>query len=156
MTTPSTPEGYHSLTPYLAIEGASRAIEFYRQAFGATELFRFATPDGRIGHAELAIGDSRIMLSDGCSGEGGLAHPRFGAAVPVGLYLYVDDVDAVFARALQAGATAVRPVQDQFYGDRSGTLADPFGHVWFVATHVEDVAPEEFERRAEALHRQDG
>lgn len=141
------PEGQHSLTPYLYVSNAREAIEFYKQAFGAVELYRMDGPNGTVGHAELQIGDSRIMLAD--------EHPEMGARSPktVGgtassLLLYVENVDQVVARAVQAGATIVRPVADQFYGDRSGGIRDPAGHSWFIATHVEDVAPEEMERRA--------
>jgi len=143
------PEGYHSITPYLIVRGGARAIAFYEQAFGARELFRMMRPDGRVGHAELEIGDSRMMLAD--------EHPEIGArspqsigGSPVTIHLYVDDVDATVARALSAGATLRRPVADQFYGDRNGSVADPFGHLWFVATHQEDVSAEELYRRAAA------
>lgn len=142
------PEGYHSVTPYLSIAGAARAIEFYRQAFGAEELFRFPMPDGTIAHAEIQIGDTRISLADD-NPDGGLLSPQ--ASSPVGLLLYVEDVDSVFPQAIAAGATVMRPLADQFYGDRSGTLRDPFGHVWFVATHIEDVPEEELEKRATEL-----
>ncbi len=141
------PEGYHSVTPYLVVKGAVRAIEFYEKAFGARQLFRMMGPDGRVGHAELEIGDSRVMLAD--------EHPEIGArspqsigGSPVTIHLYVEDVDATVARALSAGAQLTRPVADQFYGDRNGGLTDPFGHVWFVATHKEDVPADELERRA--------
>lgn len=141
------PEGYHSVTPYLVVKGAVRAIEFYEKAFGARQLFRMMGPDGRVGHAELEIGDSRLMLAD--------EHPEIGArspqsigGSPVTIHLYVEDVDATVARALTAGAQLTRPVADQFYGDRNGGLTDPFGHVWFVATHKEDVPADELERRA--------
>jgi PhnB protein len=149
MATKPIPEGYRTATPYLIIKGAADAIAFYKRAFGATELLRMADPQGRVGHAEIKIGDSVIMLAD--------EHPAMGYRGPrslggssVSILLYLEDVDAVFERALKAGAKAQRPVADQFYGDRSGTLEDPFGHVWTVATHVEDVAPEEMKRRAEA------
>jgi PhnB protein len=145
------PEGYHSVTPYLVVNGASRAIEFYARAFGACELFRMSEPGGRVGHAELQVGDSRIMLADE-SPESGARGPQTIGGSPVTLLLYVPDVDATVERAVAAGAKLVRPVADQFYGDRSGGLTDPFGHVWFVATHVEDVPPEEMERRARAKH----
>ncbi len=142
------PEGYHSVTPYLIIRGAAKALEFYEQAFGATELFRLESPDGRIGHAEIKIGDSPIMLAD--------EHPEIGAKSPeayggsaVSLMLYVEDVDSLFAQAVEAGAIVERPLANQFYGDRTGGLKDPFGHIWYVATHIEDVSPEEMARRAE-------
>lgn len=147
------PEGYHSVTPYLGIDGAAAAIDFYVRAFGATEGFRLVAPDGKIGHAEIRIGDSTLMLADACA-DSPLRPPGALGGASVGLHLYVEDVDALFAQAVAAGARVVRPVQDQFYGDRSGTLADPFGHVWFLATHREDVAPEEISRRAEALFHQ--
>jgi PhnB protein len=149
MATKPIPDGYRTATPYLIIKGAADAIEFYKRAFGATELLRMADPQGRVGHAEIKIGDSVIMLAD--------EHPAMGYRGPrslggssVSILLYLEDVDGVFERAVKAGATAQRPVADQFYGDRSGTLEDPFGHVWTVATHVEDVPPEEMQRRAEA------
>ncbi len=149
MATKPIPEGYRTVTPYLIVKGAAEAIEFYKRAFGATELLRMADPHGRVGHAEIKIGDSVIMLAD--------EHPAMGYRGPrslggssVSILLYLEDVDAVFERALEAGAKAQRPVANQFYGDRTGTLEDPFGHVWTVATHVEDVPPEEMRRRAEA------
>ena len=144
------PEGYRSVTPYLSIQGAAEAIEFYKRAFGATELLRLVAPDGTIGHAEIKIGDSAIMLADPCE-EGAFRSPQSLGGSSVGLHLYVEDVDAQFAQAIRAGAKEVEPVQDKFYGDRTGTLKDPFGHVWFLATHKEDVTPEEIGRRAEAL-----
>jgi PhnB protein len=144
------PDGYHSVTPYLMIKGASDAIEFYKRAFGASELFRLAAPGGQIGHAEIKIGDSSIMLADPCE-EGAFRNPRSLGGSSVGLHVYVEDVDAQFAQAVSAGAKVVKPVQDQFYGDRTGTLEDPFGHIWFLATHKEDLAPDEINRRAEAL-----
>jgi PhnB protein len=141
------PEGYHTLTPYLIVKGAAAALEFYAKALGAQELFRMADPSGKVGHAEMKIGDSPFMLADEFPEMGAVAPPA-GGGHSVSFLVYVPDVDAAFARALAAGAKAVRPVQDQFYGDRSGTLEDPFGHQWTLATHVEDVSPEEMERRA--------
>lgn len=146
MTSP-IPAGYHSLTPYLIVDGGARAIEFYKQAFGATELMRLPGPGGKIGHAELKIGDSMLMLADeypemNCRG------PHHVGGTPVSLVLYVPDVDAVVARAVAAGAKLVRPVADQFYGDRTGTLEDPFGHSWNVHTHVRDVSQAEMEKAA--------
>lgn len=145
------PEGYHSVTPYLSIKGAAAAIDYYKEVFGATELFRMAAPDGKIGHAEIKIGNSPIMLADEHP-EMEFVSPQTLGGTPVGLMIYVDDVDTMFKQAISRGAKEIKPLQDQFYGDRSGTLRDPFGHVWTVATHVEDVAPEEMERRAAAAH----
>ena len=144
------PEGYHTATPYLIIEGASDAIEFYKQAFGATELFRLAMPDGKIGHAEIKIGDSPIMLADAYP-DMGYKGPKSLGGSPVSLMIYVEDVDTVFKRAVDAGATVKEAVSDKFYGDRMGTLIDPFGHVWHVSTHKEDVSVAEMEKRAAAL-----
>ncbi len=147
------PDGYHAVTPYLIVKDASRAIEFYKKAFGATELMRMTGTDGRIGHAEIRIGDSPVMLAD--------EHPDFGAkspqtigGSPITMMLYVEDVDATVERAVAAGATLTRPVADQFYGDRTGGVTDPFGHVWYVGTHREDVPAEEMERRWAAAQRQ--
>ena len=144
------PEGYHAVTPYLIIKDAAKAIEFYKNVFGATEVFRMDGPGGKVGHAELQIGDSRIMLAD--------EHPEMGyrsattiGASPISLYVYLPDCDDVVKRAVAAGADLKKPVQDQFYGDRSGTIHDPFGHVWTVATHVEDVSKEELEERMKKL-----
>jgi PhnB protein len=142
------PEGYPRLTPYLCVDGAARAIEFYTAVLGATEKMRMPGPDGRIGHAELTIGDSLIMLADEYPDMGFLSPGRIGGT-PVTLHLYVGDVDAVFEKALAAGAKALRPVENQFYGDRSGQFEDLFGHRWNVATHVEDVDPKDMARRAE-------
>lgn len=142
------PEGYASVTPYMTISGAAQAIDFYKQAFGAEELMRMTGPDGRIGHAEIRIGDSRIMVSDEYPDMGCRAPDR-ATGTPVAIMLYVDNVDAVVDRAVAAGATAERPVADMFYGDRMGTIIDPFGHRWHVGTHIEDVSPDELERRAQ-------
>lgn len=155
MSVQSIPDGYHSLTPYLIVDGATRALDFYAKAFGATELMRMPGPDGKIGHAELQVGNSRFMLADECPEMGASAPGRLGGT-PVHLLLYVPDCDHVFARALAAGGREQRPMRDQFYGDRSGTLIDPFGHSWTVATHVEDVPPDEMERRAAAAMQQHG
>ena len=155
MTVKAIPDGYHSVTPYLSIRGASQALEFYQRAFNATELFRLVAPSGEIGHAEIRIGDSAIMLADPCE-EGSFRHPQSLGGSSVGLHLYVEDVDALFAQAVAAGAKTIRAVQDQFYGDRTGTLEDPFGHVWFLATHKEELTPEEINQRAQALFRQRG
>ena len=138
------PEGYHTLTTYLTVDNASDAIDFYKRAFGAEELFRMPAPGGRVGHAEMRIGDSIFMLADESPDHGARA-PQ--GSSPVHLMIYCEDVDKVFKRSLAAGGKELRPLQNQFYGDRSGTLADPFGHQWTVATHVEDVPPEEMQRR---------
>jgi PhnB protein len=138
------PEGYHSLTPYLIVKGAAKALEFYAKAFGARELFRMPMPDGRVGHAEMQIGDSRFMLADEFPERD--VHAPSGPS-PVSLAFYCEDVDAMWKRAIGAGGREQRPLANQFYGDRTGTLVDPFGHVWSIATHVEDVAPDEMERR---------
>ena len=140
------PSGYHSVTPYLIVNDAARAIGFYQRAFGATELFRLGGPDGKIGHAEIKIGNSPIMLADELP-DGGYRGPQSIGGTPVSLMIYVEDVDRMFAQAVAAGAKEQRPVQDQFYGDRCGTLIDPFGHVWTIATHIEDVSPEEIDKR---------
>jgi PhnB protein len=153
MPVKAIPEGYHTVTPYLIVKGAARAIDFYKKAFGARELMRLAGPDGRIGHAEIQIGDSPVMLADEHP-EAGYLSPQSGGKSGVSLCLYVEDVDALATQAVAAGATVRRPVQDQFYGDRSGTFADPFGHVWTIATHKEDVSPEEVHRRFEATMKQ--
>jgi PhnB protein len=141
-----TPDGYHSVTPYLSVKGASAAIEFYRKAFGAEELFRMPMPDGLVGHAELQIGDSRLMLADEMP-ESVAKSPRTFGGTTAGFNVYVPDVDARLKKAVDAGAKVLRPATDQFYGDRSATVEDPFGHVWTIATHVEDVSPEEMARR---------
>ncbi|HSU59605.1 MAG TPA: VOC family protein [Bryobacteraceae bacterium] len=141
------PPGYHTVTPYLVLNDASRAIEFYKQAFGAQELARMGAPDGKIGHAEIKIGDSIIMVSDEMMGN---RSPQSLGGSAVSLFLYVDDVDSVFNRAVKAGAKSDMPPSDMFWGDRYGKLTDPFGHLWGLATHVEDVAPEEMEKRAKA------
>jgi PhnB protein len=143
------PEGYSTVTPYLIIRGASDAIDFYKRAFGAIEIMRFAAPDGKVGHAEIQIGGSRVMLADEHP-DRGYRSPESSGGSGSGIMLYLDEVDEVFSRALQAGAKVREPVKDQFYGDRSGTLVDPFGYWWTVATHIEDVSPEEMQRRMEA------
>jgi PhnB protein len=146
------PEGYHTATPYLIVSDAASAIDFYKKAFGATELMRMTQPDGRIGHAEIKIGDSPIMLADEFPEIGARSPQRFGGS-PVSILLYVEDVDALFSQAVAAGGKVLRPVKDQFYGDRSGGVTDPFGHVWYIATHKEDVAPEEMHKRAAAARK---
>jgi len=147
------PEGYHSITPYLIIKGAAGAIDYYKKVFGAKERMRMDGPGGTIGHAELEIGDSVIMLADE-SLEMGHRSPKTLGGSPVSIALYVENVDAVFKRGLDAGGKQVRPVENQFYGDRMGSLEDPFGHVWSVGTHVEDVAPAEMQRRAAEMAKQ--
>ncbi len=145
------PEGYHTITPYLIIKDAARAIEFYKEAFGAAEGCQpFKDPNGKIMHAELTLGDSRFMLADEFP-EMGAKSPKTIGGSAVGLALYVEDVDKVVNQAVAAGAKMVRPVQDQFYGDRSGQVEDPFGHKWTVSTHIEDVSPEEMHKRAAAM-----
>jgi len=143
------PDGYRTISPYLCVDGAEQAIAFYTEAFGAKERGRMQSPDGKIAHAELEIGDSVVMLSD--------AFPQFATKTPTELggtstsiMMYVEDVDAVVKQALGAGASLEREVEDQFWGDRFGAVTDPFGHVWSIATHVEDVSPEEMAKRAEA------
>ena len=143
------PEGYHTVTPYLSVDGAAAAIEFYKSAFGAKELFRMTDEGGRVGHAELQIGDSRLMLADEYP-EMSFRGPKFLGGTPVMLHLYVDDVDTWFARAVAAGARVSRPVRDEFYGDRTGSVEDPFGHRWSLATHVRDVSEEEMKQHAGA------
>ena len=144
------PDGYHTATPYLIIREAARALDFYKAAFGAVELFRMPMPDGKIGHAEILIGDSHIMLADECP-ESGARSPQALGGTSVSLMLYVENSDALTEQAVAAGATVVRPIQNQFYGDRSATLTDPFGHQWTIATHIEDVSPEEIDRRLAAM-----
>jgi PhnB protein len=144
------PEGYPRVMPYLCVDGASAAIDFYSAVFGATERMRMPTPDGKVAHAELQFGDSVVALSDEYPELGARSPTAFGGS-PVTMSIYVEDVDAVFERALKAGAKALRPVEDQFYGDRSGQFEDPFGHRWSVGTHVEDVSPEEMAKRAQAM-----
>jgi PhnB protein len=144
------PEGSGAPTPYLTVSNGAAAIEFYKKVFGAEELMRMAEPDGRVGHAELKIGNGIIMVSDEYP-EIGVLSPKTVGGSPVAIHLYVEDVDAVFERALAAGASVLRPIEDQFYGDRAGKFADPFGHLWFCATHTEDVSPEEIARRAKAM-----
>jgi PhnB protein len=147
------PEGYHSVTPYLIVRGGADAIEFYKKAFGAVELFRFPSPDGKIGHAEIKVGNSPIMLADEFP-DMGYKGPQSLGGSPVSLMIYVDDVDTVFQQAVDAGATVKEALQDKFYGDRMGTVIDPFGHRWHLATHKEDVSVEEMQRRAQAAHGQ--
>jgi PhnB protein len=149
------PEGYHTLTPYLVVKGAAAALDFYAKALGAKELVRMADPSGKVGHAEMKIGDSHFMLADEHPEVGAVAPPATGGRYATFL-VYVPDVDAVFKRAIAAGATEVRPVDLQFYGDRTGRLRDPFGHEWMLATHVEDVPPDEMKRRMRERVKQAG
>ena len=151
-TVNAIPEGNHTVTPYLSIKGAGEAIAFYKKAFGAEELVRMPMPDGSVAHAELQIGDSRLMLADeNMMGDAVSKSPRALGSTTTGICLYVPDVDTLFERAVAAGAKTKRPLANQFYGDRSGVLEDPFGHIWTVATHVEDVSPDEMNRRMAAL-----
>jgi PhnB protein len=144
------PDGYHTVTPYLIINGAAAALDFYKKAFNAKELFRFGDPSGKIMHAEIKIGDSPVMLADECP-EFLAVSPQTLGGTPIGIMLYVENVDALFNQAVAAGAKVERPVKDQFYGDRSGTLTDPFGHKWTIGTHKEDVSMEEMKKRMAAM-----
>ena len=152
-TVKPVPDGYHTLTAYISIRGAAKAIEFYKQAFGAEEIFRIPMAEGKVGHAELQIGTSRLMLADEFPDmpDAVVASPAALGGTTFGFNLYLADVDAAFARALKAGGKERRAVKDQFYGDRSGTLEDPYGHIWTLSTHVEDIAPEEMEKRIAAM-----
>jgi PhnB protein len=146
------PQGYNSVTPYLVVKGAAQAIEYYKKVFGATEAVRMDGPNGKVGHAELKIGNSHIMLADEnpSMGQGYSSAATIGAS-PVSLYVYLPDVDSVIDRAVAEGAKLLRPVADQFYGDRSGFFQDPFGHLWGVATHIEDVGPQEMKERMKKM-----
>jgi PhnB protein len=147
------PDGYHSVTPYLVCRGAAKAIDYYKRVFGAEEIMRMPAPGDRVGHAELRIGDSVVMLADEHP-EAGARSPESVGGTPVSLMVYVPDVDTTYKKALAAGAREIRALADQFYGDRSGTITDPFGHQWTIATHVEDVSPEEMNRRMAKAHGQ--
>ena len=149
------PEGYEGATPYLIVKGAANAIEFYKKAFGATEIMRIPAPGGKVGHAEIKIGNAIIMLADEFP-EMNHRSPQSLGGTPVSILVYVQDVDAFVKRAVAAGAKVVMPVETKFYGDRSGSLEDPFGHHWHFATHVEDVPPDEMAKRAEAFTKQQG
>jgi len=149
MTAKPIPDGYHTVTPYLIVQGAAKAIDFYKQAFGARELMRFEGPGGALGHAEIQIGDAVMMLAD--------EHPQMGyrgpqalGGTPVSFLIYVEDADARYNQAIAAGCKVFKAIQDQFYGDRSGTVTDPYGHIWTIGTHKEDVSPEELNRRMAA------
>ncbi|HXJ22874.1 MAG TPA: VOC family protein [Polyangia bacterium] len=147
------PAGYHNVTPYISVKGAGKALDFYKRAFGAEVVVRMDMPDGRVGHAEILIGDSHVMLADEMPDmpDAIAKSPASLGGTTCGLMIYMDDVDTRFQRAIEAGATVKRPVKDQFYGDRTGTLQDPFGHVWTLGTHVEDVSPEEMKKRMAAF-----
>jgi PhnB protein len=144
------PDGYHNVTPYLFVRSAARAIDFYKSVFGATEIMRMPGPDGRTMHAELRLGDSVIMLADE-NPPAGMMSPQTVGGYSVGMHLYIENVDEVIQKAVENGAKILRPVKNQFYGDRSGSVLDPFGHLWSVATHVEDVAPDEMRKRMAAI-----
>ena len=151
-TVKAIPEGYHSITPYLIVNDAMKAIGFYKKVFGAKEEMRMDKPDGKVGHAELKIGNSKIMLAD--------EHPGMNARSPtvdshsVGIHLYIEDVDDVAKKAARNGAMLIRPLENMFYGDRSCTIKDPFGHIWYISTHIEDVSHKELQRRTEALYKE--
>ncbi len=155
MAVKAIPDGYRSVTPYLIVKGADRAIDFYKKVFGAVQRMRMDGPNGTVGHAEIEIDDSIIMLADEFP-DMGFRSPQSLGGTGVSLHLYVKDVDACFNRAVAAGAKVLRPVEDQFYGDRSGTVEDPFGHVWTISTHKEDLSPEELQKRSEAFMKQQG
>jgi PhnB protein len=146
MTKP-VPAGYHTVTPYLTLDDAATAIEFYKDAFGASERVRMETPDGKVGHAELEIGDSIVMLADAMP-QSTTKPPNELGGTSAGVFLYVEDVDKVVAQAQKAGAAVTQEVEDQFWGDRFGSVKDPYGHVWSIATHIEDLTPEEIDERA--------
>jgi PhnB protein len=150
MSVKPIPEGYHTLTPYLTINGASEAIEFYKKAFGAKVVSRMDMPDGKVGHAEIQIGDSRMMLAEETPMMGTKSPKSLGGS-PAAIVLYVDDVDKLFVQAGDAGAKITRPLKDQLYGDRMGSLEDPYGHQWYLGTHIEDVSQEEIDKRMKAM-----
>ena len=147
------PDGYHTVTPYLFTSDAAKALDFYRTAFGAKEIMRMDSPDGKVMHSEIQIGDSRLMVANECPEMGSKSPQKLGGS-PVCIHLYVEDADAVTQRAEKAGAKVLRPIQNQFYGDRSAMLADPFGHMWNISTHKEDVSPDEIKRRAMAMFKE--
>jgi PhnB protein len=155
MAVKAKPDGYHTVTPYLIVRGGAAAIDYYKAAFGAEETVRMSGPGGTIGHAEIRIGDSVVMLADE-SPAGGWRSPQSLGGSSVGLAVYVDDVDSRFNQAIAAGGKVIKPLANQFYGDRSGTLVDPFGHQWTLATHIEDVAPEEMKRRMDEMMKKGG
>lgn len=149
MATQPIPEGYSTVSPYLAVDDAAEAIDYYKKAFGAEETVRMDAPDGKIGHAELKIGDSHVMLSDPFP-QASTTPPKELGGTSASIFMYVEDVDTVVQNAVDAGATVTMEVEDQFWGDRFGTITDPFGHLWSIATHVEDLTPEEIEERGKA------
>lgn len=149
MATKPIPEGYSTVSPYLAVDDAVEAIEYYKKAFGAEETGRMEAPDGKIGHAELKIGDSHVMLSDPFP-QASTTPPKELGGTSASIFMYVEDVDAVVQKAVDAGATVTMEVEDQFWGDRFGSITDPFGHNWSIATHIEDLTPEEIEERGKA------
>lgn len=146
------PKGYHAVTAYLSVQNAAQALDFYKRAFGAKELVRMPMPDGKVGHAEIQVGDSHVMLADEMPNMGFLS-PQSRGGTTVQLHLYVPDVDATVQRAVAAGGKLTRPIENKFYGDRAGTLEDPYGHVWYIATHKEDVPPKEMKRRMDEMAR---
>ena len=149
------PKGYHAVTAYLSVQNAAQALDYYKRAFGAKELLRMPMPDGKVGHAEIMIGDSHVMLADEMPGMG-FVGPQSRGGTTVQLHLYVRDVDGIVQKALAAGGTLTRPIEDKFYGDRAGTIEDPYGHVWYIATHTEDVPPKEIKRRMEEMAKKGG
>lgn len=150
MSVKAIPAGHHTVAPYLSIKNAVQALEFYKKAFGAAEVLKLIMPDGRLGHAEIRLGDSIIMMADEFPEYGGKSPQTLGGT-PINIHLYVEDVDAFFKKALAAGAIERKPIKDQFYGDRSGQLEDPYGHLWWIATHKEDVSPDEMQKRVQAM-----
>jgi PhnB protein len=146
------PKGYHSITAYLIVSNGAQAIEFYKKVFGAKEMIRMERPSGKIGHAELKIGNARIMLADECTQMNAYS-PHTVGGCPVGIHLYIKDVDNIIKRAVASGARLTREVQDMFYGDRNGSIEDPFGHKWTVSTHIEDVTPAQLKKRMAEMHR---
>jgi PhnB protein len=153
MKIPPIPEGYHSVTPHLIVDDAQNAIEFYKQAFDATECIRHTKPDGKIAHAELQMGDSKIMLADESEYMNAYSPKKYNGS-PISMHLYVKDVDVVFNKALEMGAKRLHPVENRFYGDRSGTIIDPFGHLWTISTHIEELTHEEIAKRAAEFYDQ--
>src|SRR5690349_16186205 len=149
------PKGYHAVTAYLSVQNAAQALDYYKRAFAAKELLRMPMPDGKIGHAELMIGDSHVMLADEMPSMGFISPPGRGGTT-VQLHLYVRDVDATVQKAVGAGGKLTRPIEDKFYGDRAGTVEDPYGHIWYIATHTEDVPPKEMKRRMEEMAKKGG